>query len=167
MAYVKIINGTPTIYSLRDLRRDNPQVSFPAEPSDERLAEWDIYPLAEGAKPAPERWQRVVKGPVEQVAGVWTQTYVTEDRLATAEGVKAEAYRRIVAVIPEWKQRNLTAQATQLLHKGTANWTPEDQAAWDAGNAIWGQVAAIRAASDQIEAMDPIPTDFMDDSYWP
>ena len=30
----------------------------------------------------------------------------------TADDIKAEAHRRIVAIIPEWKQRNLTAQAT-------------------------------------------------------
>lgn len=71
--------------------------------------------------------------------------------------VKREAERRILAIVPEWKQRNLTAQAAILAKKGEANWTTEEQAAWDAGEAIWTQIAAIRAASDAIEAMDPIP----------
>lgn len=84
-----------------------------------------------------------------------------------AKDVKAEAYRRIIAICPEWKQRNLTAQATQLLRKGEANWTQDEAAAWAAGQAIWEQIAEIRAASDTIEAMDPIPTDYDDDSYWP
>lgn len=87
----------------------------------------------------------------------------------TAADVKAEAYRRIVAIVPEWKQRNLLAQAT-LLDKQIADGTPlttPQQAEWDAGEAIWDQIAAIRAASDVIEAMDPIPPDFQDDSYWP
>lgn len=82
------------------------------------------------------------------------------------ENVKAEAYRRIVAICPEWKQRNLTAQATILAEKGRANWTAEELAAWDAGEAIWQSIAAIRAASDVIEAMDPIPQDYMDDKHW-
>jgi len=81
--------------------------------------------------------------------------------------VKAEAYRRIIAICPEWKQRNLTAQAAQLAKKGETNWTPEEAAAWAAGEAIWNQIAAIRAASDVIEAMDPIPVAFMDEMYWP
>jgi hypothetical protein len=80
--------------------------------------------------------------------------------------IKAEAARRILEICPEWKQRNLTAQAAILAKKGEANWTPEEQAAWDAGEVIWAQIAAIRAKSDALEAMDPIPADFKDDSYW-
>jgi hypothetical protein len=80
--------------------------------------------------------------------------------------VKAEAARRILEICPEWKQRNLTAQAAILAKKGEANWTPEEQAAWGAGEEIWAQIAAIRAKSDALEAMDPIPADFKDDSYW-
>jgi len=85
----------------------------------------------------------------------------------TADQVKAEAYRRIIAICPEWKQRNLTAQAAILAEKGRANWTAEELAAWDAGEAIWQQIAAVRAASDVLEAMDPIPDDYTSDGYWP
>ena len=89
------------------------------------------------------------------------------DPPVTAQQVKAEAERRILALVPAWKQRNLTAQAVILAKKGAANWTPEEQAAWDAGEAIWAQVAAIRAASDVIEAMDPIPQDYTAEEHWP
>lgn len=85
----------------------------------------------------------------------------------SVQQVKAEAQRRILALCPEWKQRNLTAQAVILAKKGADNWTPEEQTAWDAGEALWTQIAAIRAASDVIEQLDPIPQDFTDDSYWP
>lgn len=84
----------------------------------------------------------------------------------TPEMVKAEASRRIIAICPEWMQRNLTAQAAQLAKKGEANWTPEEHAAWDAGEALWNQIAAIRAKSDLLEAMDPIPMDYTLDMYW-
>lgn len=84
----------------------------------------------------------------------------------TAEMVKAEANRRIVAVLPEWKQRNLTAQAALLAEKGRVNWTAAELADWNAGAALWAQVAAIRAASDALEALDPIPTDYRDDAHW-
>lgn len=66
--------------------------------------------------------------------------------------IKADAHAKIVAVVPEWKQRNLTARATQLLRKGEANWTQAERDAWTAGNAIWVQVKAIRDASDVGEA---------------
>lgn len=84
----------------------------------------------------------------------------------TADQVKAEAERRILAIVPAWKQRNLTAQAAILAKIGEVNWTTEQAAAWAAGEAVWGAVAAIRAASDVIEAMNPIPQNYTDDSYW-
>lgn len=84
----------------------------------------------------------------------------------TAEKVKREAYRRIIAICPKWKQRNLLAQASLLNDKGRANWTSGELAAWNAGQAIWTQIKAIRDASDTIEAMDPIPSDFDSDEYW-
>jgi len=65
--------------------------------------------------------------------------------------IKTEAYERIIQIIPEWKQRNLTAQAAQLAEKGRVNWTAEELAAWDAGVLIWDQVSVIRSKSDSLE----------------
>lgn len=89
------------------------------------------------------------------------------DFTVAPEEVKREAMRRVLAVAPEWKQRNLTAQAVILTNKGKASWTAEERAAWAAGEAIWDHIAAIRAASDVLEAADPIPADFADDKHWP
>ncbi|MEQ9260227.1 MAG: hypothetical protein RIG84_14160 [Roseovarius sp.] len=86
---------------------------------------------------------------------------------ALCEGVKAEAYRRIVAICPEWQQRNLTAQASILAEKGRANWSPEEAQAWKAGEALWARIALVRKASDALEAGKTIPRDFRDDKYWP
>lgn len=93
-------------------------------------------------------------------------TYETAPIAGTPEQVKAEANRRILKIVPEWKQRNLLAQAAQLNRKPVADWTAEEQAAVDAGDAIWAQVQAIRAKSDEIEAMDPIPADVTDSALW-
>ena len=84
----------------------------------------------------------------------------------TADDVKAEAMRRILALCPEWRQRNLTARAAELADKGRDNWTAEELAEWSAGAAVWAQIKALRAASDVIEAMDPIPADYTADSRW-
>lgn len=65
-----------------------------------------------------------------------------------------------------WSQRNLTAQAVLLVEKGRASWTDDDRAAWDAGEAIWLQIKAIRGASDRIKAMPEIPQDYAQDQYW-
>jgi hypothetical protein len=165
--YAKQINGEWQIYSMGQLCRDNPQVSFPRQPADETLAEYGVYPVS--TEPMPEfdpRWQRAVQGPLTKAGDVVTRGWIIENVPATVEGVKAEAYRRIIAIVPEWKQRNLTAQAAQLAKKGEANWTAEELAAWEAGQVLWDQVAAIRAKSDALEAMSPIPVDYKDDRWW-
>lgn len=81
------------------------------------------------------------------------------------QAVKAEANRRILELLPEWKQRNLTAQAAILLEKGRANWTSDEAQAWTDGEELWGQVNTIRAASNRIEALPP-ETDLSDDALW-
>jgi len=81
--------------------------------------------------------------------------------------IKTEASRRIVAFCPEWKQRNLTAQAAILAKKGEASWTPEEAAAWAAGEAVWTYIAQVRAASDALEASDPPVYDYDSDEHWP
>jgi hypothetical protein len=51
--YVLAPNQTVEIfpYLISDLRRDNPGTSFPAVPSEQTLAEWNVFPVAD--KPAP------------------------------------------------------------------------------------------------------------------
>lgn len=63
----------------------------------------------------------------------------------TPEMVKAEARRRILAIAPEWQQLNaIRAGETQMFER----------------------IDAIRAASDLIEEMQPIPADYRDDKHW-
>lgn len=51
--YVLAPNQTVEIfpYSIGALRRDNPGTSFPAVPSEQTLAEWNVFPVVD--KPAP------------------------------------------------------------------------------------------------------------------
>jgi len=84
----------------------------------------------------------------------------------TIDAIKAEAKRRILGIAPEWKQRNMLARAAELLRIGEPNWTPSQQAEVAAMDAAWADIEAIRAKSDAIEAMQPIPLDYTDDKYW-
>lgn len=45
--YVKLSNGAVDQYpyTVGDLRRDNPNTSFPKNPSNDTLADWDVYPV--------------------------------------------------------------------------------------------------------------------------
>lgn len=86
--HLKLINGTPEKYSLRQLRNDNPNVSFPAEPTDALLAEWNVYPYTRPDRPDVDHLtSRVVDGSFEQDSvGNWSLPYVVEQLpLADAE----------------------------------------------------------------------------------
>jgi uncharacterized protein YeaC (DUF1315 family) len=131
------------------------------------LADWGLYEPAAGD--AVPEGKVVTETAVQRVEGVVTFVHTLADLPhPVVEQIKAEAYRRIVEIVPEWKQRNLTAQAV-VLAKQIADGVPltqEQQEAWDAGQTIWQQITAIRTRSDAIEAMSPIPHDFANDNYW-
>lgn len=84
------------------------------------------------------------------------------------DAIKDEAHRRIVAIIPEWKQRNFLATGltySQILQEG-GSLTAEQQANRTHMESVWAQVQAIRLKSDEIESMSPIPNDYKNDAYW-
>jgi hypothetical protein len=49
--YIKIQNGEPHSFTLEQLRRENPQISFPRDISDEMLATWNVFPVRELPEP--------------------------------------------------------------------------------------------------------------------
>ena len=122
----------------------------------------------EGADaPVMDIWDEAKLGPLNMAAIKARCDEIAATVAADPAPIKAEAMRRILAIVPEWKQRNLTARAAELLLIGEANWSIEEQAEADDMQAVWDQVCAIRAASDAIEAMDPRPPDITADALWP
>jgi len=88
----------------------------------------------------------------------------------TAGDVKAEAERRILAIMPEYRQRNtlaLFAEAVLKYGADPANWPADLQSANQQAMAVWEAIKAIRSRSDEIEQMTPIPADFAADQNWP
>ncbi len=84
-------------------------------------------------------------------------------RAARIADVKAEAGRRILAVAPEWQQRNLNARASELALtypglRGEELPEPE-RSEWTVGQAVWSRIKAIREASNTIEAALVAATD--------
>lgn len=83
--------------------------------------------------------------------------------------VKAEAERRILAIMPEYQQRNVMALALETIQQhgpDPAQWPSQLQAINTAAMAKWTQIKALRAKSDEIEGMSPIPADYKNDEYW-
>lgn len=73
-------------YSLAQLRKDNPDVSFPADMSDERMAEFGVGTVAEVARPDYDPvTQNIVEGAPVLIDGVWSQVWTVE--AATAEEI--------------------------------------------------------------------------------
>jgi hypothetical protein len=81
MPHLKITNGQPEKYSIGQLRRDNPNTSFPKVPDEALLADWGVYPLIVLAKPEYDSMIQVcIKSDITQVAGVWTQGWSLENK---------------------------------------------------------------------------------------
>jgi len=79
--YVKITDNIPTIIRFNDLRKENPNVSFPVNPPDAILSTYDVYPVTETSRPSYDTdTQILAKGPIEEVDGVWTQTWTITDK---------------------------------------------------------------------------------------
>ena len=79
--------------------------------------------------------------------------------------IKSLAYQKIVAIAPEWKQRNMMAHSITLLQKGRENWTSEEAAMAEVYENIWARIAAIRAYSNYLEENLTPNTDITDG--WP
>lgn len=78
--HIKLTNGQPENYSIGQLRRDNPNVSFPKNPPDSLLAEWDVYPLVESERPDYDNLsQKISESSPILSDGKWTQQWVVEN----------------------------------------------------------------------------------------
>ena len=74
MPHLKITNGQPEIYSIGQLRRDNPNTSFPKSPSAALLADWGVYPYTVQDQPTVDYLtQTLTPAALVQVNGTWTQ----------------------------------------------------------------------------------------------
>jgi hypothetical protein len=67
-------------YSIRQLRIDNPDTSFPESPSDELLAKWGVFPVITLTSPEYDAaMQYVVSADPVFIAGQWVQQWEVVD----------------------------------------------------------------------------------------
>mgnify|MGYP003627825845 CR=1 FL=1 len=143
--YVKVTNGTPEIYTIGQLRRDNSNTSFPKVISDVTLASYDVFPLSPTEQPSHDYTKSVVEGTPVQVNGVWTQVWSVSD----ASSEKIQIYNDKMSSLNRDKRGNklaetdfyalsdvtMSAEVTayrQALRDITshANWPHLDEADW-------------------------------------
>ena len=98
--YIKLKNNEVEKYpyDINQLYIDNPDTSFPAQMPNERLAEWDVYPVEATENPIITYKQNLVeKLPINE-NGVWKQVWnivdkSTEEINAIHEKSRKDAYR--------------------------------------------------------------------------
>jgi hypothetical protein len=73
--YVKVNGGNASYYTLTDLRRDNPNVSFPTVITDEVAAEFSVYPCVTVEPPTVNYTQNLSMADPICIAGTWQQTW--------------------------------------------------------------------------------------------
>jgi hypothetical protein len=79
--YIKLTDGVPERYTLRQLRKDNPNVSFPAEPPLALLESWDVWPYVKAPIPAFDpATQTYDEFPMVRTAGVYSESYAVRDK---------------------------------------------------------------------------------------
>lgn len=75
---VKVKDGVATPYSLWDLKRDNPNVSFPEELTTNALSLWSVYPCVEGPIPSLGECEQATRLEIALIENVWTQLFGKE-----------------------------------------------------------------------------------------
>ena len=98
--YVKLKNGLidKYPYSISQLKQDNKDTSFPTEMSDERLADWDVFPVVQTDCPQVDYKQIIAEDTPINENGVWKQVWNVTDKSvdeisAIQEFNKKQAYR--------------------------------------------------------------------------
>lgn len=131
--HLKLTNGVPAKYTLGQLRRDNPQTSFPKLIPDNLLASYDVYPYTRPIAPEYDGLtHRLTDGAFEQVSGAWVLPYAVEQQpieqaernirsrrdglLQETDWIVIKSYERGQNIPAEWELyrqalRDITAQA--------------------------------------------------------
>ena len=92
--YVKVTEGRAEKYTFQQLRRDNPNTSFPQPPSAETLACFGVFHLAEVVTPEfSGLTERCTLGEIRMVNGKWVQSWDVTPLPASLRVKKAKAAR--------------------------------------------------------------------------
>ena len=96
--FIKLTNGIPETYTIGQLRRDNPQTSFPKDIPADMLAAYDVYPVKRVPAPSYNELTQLIRvvDPV-QIDGEWTQQWETlglpvGQQIENLKAARANAY---------------------------------------------------------------------------
>lgn len=96
--FIKLTNGIPETYTIGQLRRDNPQTSFPKDIPADTLAAYGVYPVKRVPAPSHNALTQLIRvvDPV-QIDGEWTQQWEVADlpvdqQIENLKAARADAY---------------------------------------------------------------------------
>jgi hypothetical protein len=97
--FAKIINDVVEKYpySIGELRKDNPNVSFPKNPKPQEIAPFNAFEVVRTTQPEVDHTQNVGEGVPQKINGVWTQVWnvsnLGEEELAERTEGRAKQVR--------------------------------------------------------------------------
>lgn len=160
-------------YSASQLKRDNPQTSFPKDMTDEVLASWGVYPVQATQQPAYDPiTQGIAEVPPLQINGRWEQQWkvyelAPEVVLANRKSASEALQQIVVAATQERldsfaRTRNYDGilSACTYATSNIPKFAAEGQAAVNLRDATW---AALYQILEEVQAgQREAPTDFSD-----
>ena len=124
MLYVLAPNDVVDTFPYRvvDLKADNPNTSFPSNPSDALLAEWDVFPVTEAAKPSYDDDQTVDRNSTPVlVNGAWIVGWTVRDLTQAEIDDLADSFR---------EARNQKLDNSDWTQIGDSPLSDSDKTAW-------------------------------------
>jgi len=112
--YAKITNGVVEQfpYTLGNLRRDNPNTSFPKEIPSETLAAYGVVEVTITPMPAIDGRTHTQNRSVQFIDGVWTQVWTPEQLGEQEAGANIRADRNSRLAQSDWTQGKDIPEAT-------------------------------------------------------
>lgn len=111
--YIKVTNGVieKASYSIGQLRKDNPNVSFAKVPNNKSLAEWGVFPVKPTQPPDVDHTKNVIEKLPVNINNEWVQTWevvnATEEEInervnSWAENIRSERNQKLID--SDWTQ---------------------------------------------------------------
>ena len=104
--YVKIVNNSVSKfpYNISDLKKENPNISFPNPITEDALVAFDVYPVTPTAPPEYDNKTHRVRQNVELIDGIWTQTWSLQElpEQQASDNIRNERDRRLIK--SDWTQ---------------------------------------------------------------
>jgi hypothetical protein len=137
--YIKITNDQPEIYTIGQLRRDNPNTSFPRHVPTDTLASYGVYPYVTEDQPGyTPATQTLEPGDFTQTESGWVRGWTVCDM--TEAEIADRLHEKRAAMRITRGQFAIRAASTGLI-------TPTEAEAWAGGTSLPAQVTDAFADS--------------------